>query len=74
MSAVEVALRFTAAWLAVGLGLFVAAGSLRALRPVPVHGALQRERFPRVLYVLPLLVALALLGAGVAGVVRAVPW
>lgn len=74
MSAVEVALRFTAAWLAVGLGLFVATGSLRALRPVPVHGAPRRERVPRVVYALPLLLALALLAVGAAGVVRAVPW
>lgn len=74
MSAVEVALRFTAAWLAVGLGLFVAMGSLHAMRPAPVRHTAQRERFARVFYVVPLLGALALLGAGVVGVVRAVPW
>ncbi|MDE3113081.1 MAG: hypothetical protein KGK34_09090 [Chloroflexota bacterium] len=75
MNVVEIAVRFTVAWLAVGLGLFVAAGSFRELRPaVAVHGSARRGRAWRPLYAVPFLFALALLGVGVVEAMRAVPW
>ena len=74
MSPVEIALRFIAAWLAVGLGLFVASGSVRALRPqaAPAGGAMRSAW--RVAYVIPLLAGCALLAVGLIEAARVVPW
>ncbi len=74
MNVVEIGLRFTVSWLAVGLGLFVATGSLRALRPAAAHGAARPQRAVRPLFLLPLLLALGLLGVGFVEAMRAVPW
>ncbi len=75
MNAVEVAVRFTVAWLAVGLGLFIALGSLRALHPVGVAraGAGRRASW-HPLYVVPFLAALGVLAVGFLEAMRAVPW
>ncbi len=77
MSAVEVAVRFAVAWLVVGLGLFLASGSLRAM--LPAHGPAVRagSRAPgivRALYLIPILAGLGLVIAGLAEFVRVVPW
>lgn len=75
MNAVEIAIRFTAAWLAVGLALFVALGSLRALHPVTVsRGGARHPAAWRPLYLVPLLGALALLALGFLEAMRVVPW
>lgn len=61
MTAVDTALQFTAAWLAVGFGMFVASGSLRRMRR-------------HAIYALTLVLALGLVGAGLYGFVKVVPW
>ena len=72
MSVVEIAVRFTVAWLAVGLGLFVATGSFRALHPTAA--GVTRQPGWRPLYALPFVLAVALLGVGLVEAIRAVPW
>jgi hypothetical protein len=66
MNAVDTAIAFTAAWLAAGLGLFLAARSFRAIGGAPV-------------LVMPLLatlgvLALGLVAIGLVAFVRVVPW
>lgn len=61
MTSVQTALLFAAAWLAVGLGMFVASGSFRAMRRQAV-------------YAVAFLFALGLIGAGLYGFVRVTPW
>lgn len=64
MSVVETVARFTAAWLAVGLGLFVLSGSLRVLRPTPAA----------VLFAVPSIVGMVMILWGLLEFVRVVPW
>lgn len=76
MSALEIAVRFSVAWLAVGLGLFVGSGSLRAMRPA--HAAARAHRGPPgivgALYLIPFVIGLALVAWGLGEFVRVVPW
>lgn len=75
MNVVEIAVHFTVAWLAVGLGLFIALGSLRALHPVRVaHGGAGRRPTWHPLYAVPFLAALGVLAVGFLEAMRAVPW
>lgn len=77
MIAVETAIRFTGAWLTIGLALFIAGESLNALRRAAsastVHGVTSR-RFASLLFLIPLLAALALAYIAVLEVFRVVPW
>jgi hypothetical protein len=77
MIAVETALRFTAAWLAIGLGMFVASGSASALRAAADAAGVGVRTMPRMasaLYVVPLVLGVGLMVAGAIGVVQVVPW
>lgn len=67
---------FTAAWLAVGLGLFISSGSLRAMRPAHAAGPSARAGggVMRALYVVPFVAGLALVAWGLVEFVRVVPW
>lgn len=74
MSVLDTVVRFTAAWLAVGLGLFIASGAIRTMRPLPASRAHRRNGLTTVLAVLPLVLGLALVWYGFVEFVRVVPW
>ncbi len=81
MEVLRIAIGFAAAWLACGLGFWIAVASVRGLapHPVPIATGESGRRIARrwaplqAVYVLPLAVAVALLVAGIAGIFTVVP-
>ena len=75
MTVLETMVRFAAAWLAVGLGMFVASGAIRVVLPAlsPTRHA-PAPPAARVLALVPFLVGLALVVIGLVQFVQVVPW
>lgn len=77
MIAIETAIRFAVAWLAIGLGLYIAGGSISGLRTAVVangHPARGVRRVVPFLYVVPLIVGVGVLYVAALEVIRVVPW